>query len=120
MKKIFFVGTSKDDLREFPEGVRYTMGKALLEAQKGGKSENAKVLTGFGSAKVLEILDDDRSGTYRTVYTVEMAGYIFVVHAFQKKSKEGGKVPPRDDATIKRRIKEVGVIYKELKKEEKS
>lgn len=119
MKKIFWIGNTKENLREFPDNVQYTMGKALLEAQKGEKAENAEVLTGFGSAKVLEIKDNDRSGTFRTVYTVEKPEYVFVIHAFQKKSKEGKKVPKKDEATINRNLKDVEWIYKELKNGEK-
>ena len=64
----------------------------------GKKSAKAKVLTGFGSAKVLEIKDNHASGTYRTVYPVEKPKFVFVVHAFQKKSKEGKKVPKKATA----------------------
>ena len=71
MKKIFWIGTSKEDLKEFPEEIQDEMGHALLVAQLGKKPFNGKILSGFGSANVLEIKENDPSGTYRTVYTVD-------------------------------------------------
>lgn len=115
MKELIWIGTSKNDLKEFPDAVQDEMGHALLVAQKGCKPVNAKVLKGFGSAKVLEIKENDKSGTYRTVYTVEKPEFIFVVHAFQKKSKSGIETAPQDMDKIKRRLKEVDALYNKLK-----
>ncbi|MEI8366027.1 MAG: type II toxin-antitoxin system RelE/ParE family toxin [Parachlamydiaceae bacterium] len=56
-------------------------------AKTGGKHKNAKPLKGFGGAKILEICLDDRNGTYRTMYTVEFEEVVYVLDAFQKKSK---------------------------------
>jgi phage-related protein len=81
------MGSSKRDLRKFPEDVKDVMGLALLVAQFGGKHEAAKVLQGFGGASVLEVVDDYDGDTYRAVYTVRFKGFVYVLHAFQKKSK---------------------------------
>jgi phage-related protein len=54
MKKIFWIGTSKNDLKEFPDEVQDEMGHALLLAQLGKRAVNAKVLTGYGSANILK------------------------------------------------------------------
>ena len=58
-------------------------------ARAGGKYQDAKVLTGFGSAGVLEVVEDYRGDTYRSVYTVKFAGWVHVLHCFQKKYKSG-------------------------------
>ncbi len=84
LKPIVWMGSSKRDLREFPEDVKDVMGLALLVAQYGGKNEAAKVLQGFGGASVLEVVDDHDGDTYRAVYTVRFKGFVYVLHAFQK------------------------------------
>lgn len=81
----------------------------------GDRHKHAKTLSGLGNAKVIELRENDRSGTYRLVYTVEMAEFIFVLHAFQKKSKSGIATPKQEIDLVKRRLKEAEVLYKELK-----
>ena len=51
----------------------------------------AKPLRGFGSANVLEIVENRQGDTYRAVYTVRFAEVVHVLHCFQKKSKSGKK-----------------------------
>ena len=82
------------------------MGYALYQAQMGSKSRTAKPLAGFGGAGVLEIVEDFQTNTYRAVYTVKFAERVYVLHAFQKKSKSGIATPKPDVALIKRRYKE--------------
>lgn len=104
-------------LKKFPEEVQDTMGHGLLQAQEGEKSKKAKILQGFGSADVLEIIDEDSSGTYRSVYTVRYKEVVFVLHAFQKKSKQGIKTPQEDIELVKSRLKQAQELYeKEYKK----
>jgi phage-related protein len=91
------------------------MGHGLYLAQMGDRHSHAKTLSGLGSAKIIEIKESDRSGTYRVVYTIEMDEFIFVLHAFQKKSKSGISTPKQDIDTIKRRLKEAKFLYKKLK-----
>lgn len=67
---------------------------------------------------MIELRENDRSGTYRVVYTVEMAEFIFVLHAFQKKSKSGIATPKQEIDLVKRRLKEADALYKELKGEQ--
>jgi phage-related protein len=59
----------------------------LWEAQLGRKHRDAKILKGFGGAGVLEVVEDHVGNTYRAIYTVKFAGAVYVLHAFQKKSK---------------------------------
>lgn len=102
---VYWVGTSKADLREFPTEVRYAVGHALFEAQTGGKHESAKPLKGFGGAGVLEIVEDYSGDTYRAVYTVRLGNAVYVLHAFQKKSTQGRKTSPTDLKMIHENLK---------------
>ena len=86
-KPVEWVGSSRRDLKRFPKAVRTVFGQALFDAQRGQKHPDAKPLKGFGGAGVLEVVEDDDGNTYRAVYTVRFAGIVYVLHAFQKKSK---------------------------------
>ena len=92
---------------KFPELVRDHMGYALYIAQLGGKHRDTKALSGFGGAGVVEIIRDYRSDTFRAVYTLHFAGAVYVLHAFQKKSKTGRETTQRDIELIKQRLQEV-------------
>jgi phage-related protein len=105
VKPLFWVGSSKNDLREFPEDVQDSVGYALHQAQIGEKHKDAKPLRGFGGASVLEVVEDYGGDTYRAVYTVKFAGAVYVVHAFQKKSRYGSDTPKPDMDLIKQRLK---------------
>src|SRR5260370_6329161 len=95
VKRVVGLGSSRKDLREVPAPVQDLMGYALYVAQLGGKHRDAKALTGFGGAGVLEVIKDYRGDTFRAVYTLRYAGAVYVLHAFQKKSKNGRETPPR-------------------------
>jgi len=110
LRPVVWVGSTRKDLREFPEPVRDHMGYALYVAQRGGKHRDAKALSGFGGAGVLEIIEDFRGDTFRAVYTVRFAQTVYVLHAFQKKSKTGRKTPRRDSELIKQRLREAEQI----------
>jgi phage-related protein len=100
-----FIGSSRDDLSGFPLHAKKEIGLALRAAQKGGKADNAKPLKGFGGAQVLQITSNLAGNTYRTVYTVQLKGVIYVLHAFQKKSTQGIKTSVNDINKIKARLK---------------
>ena len=104
VKEIRFVGSALDDLREFPQEVRQDIGYALYQAQLGGKSLAVKPLKGFGSASVLEVIENFHSDTYRAVYTVKFKEVLYVLHCFQKKSKHGIKTPQQDIDLIRQRL----------------
>jgi phage-related protein len=110
-KPVRWVGSSREDLRDFPEEVRKRIGGALWDAQIGLKAPYAKPLRGFGRASVLEIVDDFDSDTYRAVYTVRFAGAIYVLHAFQKKSKRGATTPKTELELIEQRLKRAKEDY---------
>ncbi|HLJ29851.1 MAG TPA: type II toxin-antitoxin system RelE/ParE family toxin [Candidatus Angelobacter sp.] len=105
VKPLFWVGNSKNDLRKFPEDVQDAVGYALHQAQIGEKHKDAKPLRGFGGASVLEVVEDYAGDTYRAVYTVKFAEAIYVVHAFQKKSRRGSETPKPDMDLIQQRLK---------------
>ncbi len=104
-KPVYWIGSSHDDLRAFPEDVRLRVGGALWEAQLGRKARWTKPLKGFGGAGVLEVVDDFDGDTFRAVYTVRFAGVIYVLHAFQKKAKSGIATPRHEIALIEQRLK---------------
>jgi phage-related protein len=108
------VGSSKRDLQALPEEVMDVFGYALYLAQIGKKHHQAKPLKGFGSAGVLEVVEDWGSNTYRAVYTVRFATTVFVLHVFQKKSKRGSAAPKGDKNLIRERLKVADQIAKEL------
>ena len=104
MKELTWVGSSKKDLMDFPEGVRREVGYALHVAQQGETHESAKIFKGCGSG-VYEIVSNADKSTYRAVYVVNLNDTLYVIHAFQKKSKTRIKTPQEHVALIKDRIK---------------
>jgi phage-related protein len=113
LKPVIWVGASRKDFREFPEPVQDHMGYALYVAQRGGKHRDTKAMTGFGGAGVVEVVKDYRGETFRAVYTLLYAGAVYVLHAFQKKSKTGAETPRRDIELIHQRLREAEQIAKE-------
>ncbi len=112
VKPLYWVGSSLRDLRGFPRAVRRVMGQALDDAQHGEKHPGARPLKGFGGAGVLEIVEDDDGDTYRAVYTVKLAGEVYVLHAFQKKSRRGRATPKKDIDLIKQRLREARAYHR--------
>jgi len=103
-KTIQWIGSTDKDIRDMPDPVRKTFGFALYLAQQGQKHDQAKPLKGFGSAGVLEIIEDDHGSTYRTVYTVHFKKAVYVLHCFQKKSTSGIATSQQDINLIKGRL----------------
>jgi phage-related protein len=91
------------------------MGYALYVAQRGGKHRDAKALAGFGGAGVVEIIKDFRGDTFRAIYTLRYSRTVYVLHAFQKKSRTGRETPRRDMELIKQRLREAEQIAQEDK-----
>lgn len=112
---VIWLGSTKKAVQDFPLTVRQAVGFALFQAQLGGKHKDTKPLKGFGGAGVLEIVERFDSDTYRAVYTVKFAGVIYVLHAFQKKSKKGIQTPKQVLDLIKRRFQQAQDDYQQLK-----
>jgi phage-related protein len=113
LKPVIWVGSSRKEFRKFPDPVKDRMGYALFVAQQGSKNANAEPLKGYGSAGVVEIVNDYRGDTFRAIYTVRLAGVVFMLHAFQKKSKTGRATPKAEIDLINRRLREAERIAKE-------
>jgi phage-related protein len=114
IKPAIFVGTSRRDLQSLPHAVRREIGQALYEAQRGGHSDAAKPLKGFGSG-VVEIRSNFDGNTYRAVYTVRFDDVLYVLHTFQKKSTRGIATPQRHLDLIRQRLRQAGAIHKARK-----
>jgi phage-related protein len=109
-KPLHWVASAKKDYQTFPAEVQDDMGYALGLAQFGEKHPKAKPWKGQGPG-VFEIVEDHRGDTYRAVYTVRFAEVIYVLHAFQKKSKSGIKTPQEDVNLIAERLKRAQADY---------
>lgn len=108
---------SRKDLKDFPEAVRKEVGDALQQTQRGLRPLSARPLSGFRGAGVLEIREDHDGDTYRAVYTVRLAGRVYVLHAFQKKSRHGIETAKHDVELIRARLRMAEDIHRELSSE---
>jgi phage-related protein len=90
-KVLEWISNARKTVSRFPKAVRQVIGQALYSAQLGKTHVDTKPLKGFAGAGVVEIIADDAGNTYRGIYTVKFAGVVYVLHAFQKKSKTGAK-----------------------------
>jgi len=112
-KPVRWVGSARADLQEFPDEVRTDVGFALWISQQGGRAPQAKALKGIVSgATVLEIVERHDGDTYRVVYTVRFADAVYVLHAFQKKSKRGTKTPKHEIELIRDRLAAAEAHYR--------
>jgi phage-related protein len=118
LKPVYWIGSSKRDLEALPAAVEDTFGYAIYLAQNGRMHRRAKALKGFGSAGVLEVVEDWNRNAYRAVYTVRFSVAIFVLHVFQKKAKTGIETPKSEIDVIRKRLKVAEDVAKELEDEE--
>lgn len=103
LEPVVWVGDSLRVLKSFPSAVQDEVGYALFLAQRGEKHIAAKPMKGLGGG-VLEVVADHRGDTFRAVYTVRLKDRVYVLHAFQKKSKHGIATPQTEIDMIKRRL----------------
>lgn len=113
-KPLVWIASSKKDLKAFPRPVQRDLGQALEIAQFGLTPTHAKPLRGFKGAGVLELVEDHDGSTYRAVYTVRLGARVYVLHAFQKKSKKGIETPKHVIDLIKARLKEAERVHAHL------
>jgi len=109
-RRLVWVGSSQKEFLAFPEAVRFDILAALSLAQDGEKAMSVKPLKGFSGASVLEVIENDQSGTYRCIYTVKFRAAIYVLHVFQKKSRKGIATPKEHIEMIERRLKQAAEI----------
>ncbi len=112
-RAVAWIGSSRRDIRAFPPAVRRDIGQALYTAQQGETDPSAKPLRGFGGSSVLEIVARHDGDTWRAVYTVRYAEAIYVLHAFQKKSKRGIATPRKEMELIRQRLSDAERLHRE-------
>jgi len=112
-KPLEWVGRSLDELKALPPEVERAVGFALRFAQAGVKADHVKPLKGFKGTGVLEVMEDFDGDTYRAVYTVKLAGVVYVLHCFQKKSKAGIATPKQTIELIQRRLGVAELMHKQ-------
>ena len=113
LRPLIWMGNSRKNIRDFPEQARASVGYALQLVQAGETPVDAKIFKGVGSG-VYEIVKRYDTNTYRVVYAVKIGENVYVLHAFQKKSKQGIKTPQADIDLVKQRYKDA------LEKEQKA
>jgi len=102
-KPVHFIASSLKDLQALPDPVRGAFGRLLLDVQYGETPYGAKPLKGITGAGVLELIEDYDTNTYRAIYTVRLAGAVYVLHVFQKKSRKAIATSRADIALVKSR-----------------
>jgi phage-related protein len=117
LRPVVWLGNSKKNLRDFPDGAQKLLGDELQLIQFGGMPRDAKPFKGIGSG-VLEIALRYASDAYRVVLAVQIGPRIYVLHAFQKKSKRGIETPKREVDLIKKRYTEARELAHEYEKVE--
>jgi phage-related protein len=115
LRTVVWLGNSKKNIRDFPEGAQKLLGDELQLIQFGGMPKDAKPFKGIGSG-VLEIALRYASDAYRVVVAVQIGKRIYVLHAFQKKSKKGIETPQRDVELIRQRFREARELEDEFEK----
>ena len=115
LRPLVWLRNTRSNVQAFPAGARKIIGDELQLIQFGGMPKDAKPFRGVGSG-VIEIALRHDAEAYRTVLAVQLGNKIYVLHAFQKKSKKGIATPKHEVNLIKQRYKEA----KELAAHEKS
>jgi phage-related protein len=110
-RPVSWINAALKDFQKFPEGAQSILLGALTIAAEGGKADTAKPVHRFGSG-VLEIALAYRRDAFRVVYAVQLADEIWVIHAFQKKSKQGIKTPKHEIDLVKDRLKRLKEVLR--------
>ena len=113
LKPVRWIGSSRKDLKTFPRPVQRDVGQALYAAQRGEEYPSVKALKGFGGRAVLEMVAPHEGDTYRAVYTVRFHDAVYVLHAFQKKSKTGIATPRKEIELVRQRLGAAEQNYRE-------
>ena len=110
-RPISWLKGARKDFDDFPQGAQVELARALTILAEGMMPDIAKPLTGFGSG-VMELALKHRGDAFRVVYALQIGDDIWVVHAFQKKSKTGIKTPKQDIDLIDARLKRLKEMLK--------
>lgn len=103
-RPISWIKAARKDFDKFPDNVQGNMLNALTIAAEGSKSDNAKPFKGVDGG-VFEIALKHIGDAFRVIYAVKIDADIWVIHAFQKKSKTGIKTPQAEVDLIHDRLK---------------
>ena len=115
LRPIVWLGSSKKNIQDFPKGAQKLLGDELQLIEFGGMPKDVKPFKGIGSG-VLEIALRYASDAYRVVVAVQIGNRIYVLHAFQKKSKKGIETPRGDVELIRQRYAEARELENEFEK----
>lgn len=110
-RPISWLKGARKDFEDFPQGAQLDMARALTILAEGQMPDIAKPLTGFGSG-VMELALKHRGDAFRVVYALQIGRDIWVIHAFQKKSKSGIKTPKHEIDLIHERLKRLKEMLK--------
>jgi phage-related protein len=114
-RPLVWLGDSKKNIQSFPKGAQKLLGDELQLVQFGGMPKDAKPFKGIGSG-VIELALRYASDAYRVVTAVQLGARIYVLHAFQKKSKKGIGTPKRDVDLIRKRYSEAQELARDYEK----
>ena len=103
-RPVSWIKGARKDFESFPQPVQLEALRALTIAAEGRKADSVKPLKGFEGG-VMEIVLKHRGDAFRVVYAVQIGADIWVIHAFQKKSKTGIKTPQPDIDLVRERLK---------------
>jgi len=111
LRPVTWLGNSRKAIQAFPGAAQKLVGDELQLIQYGETPKDTKPFKGVGSG-ILEIAVRHDRNAYRTVLAVQLGQAIYVLHAFQKKSKTGIKTPKTDIEIIQQRYKEARELAK--------
>ena len=112
---VVWEGDSREVLQAFPEEVRQNLGFQLWQLQQGERPGDYRPLPSIGTG-VFELRDQDERAWYRVVYLSRINDVIYVLHCFEKKSRE---MTRKEFEKAKQRLKAVKARWAEEKKREK-
>ena len=115
LRILVWLEDSRRSVQDFPKGAQKLLGDELQLIQFGGMPKDAKPFKGVGSG-VFEIALRYASGAYRVITAVQLGARVYVLHAFQKKSKRGIETPQKDVDLIRKRYAEAQELAREYEK----
>jgi phage-related protein len=110
-RPITWIKAARKEFEDFPQGAQIEIGRALTVVAEGGFPDIAKPLKGFGSG-IIELALRHKADAFRVVYALHVDNDIWVIHAFQKKSKTGIKTPKAEIDLIRDRLKRIKEMLK--------
>ena len=103
VRKLLWLAPVRKTVLDFPEPVRDSIFKALAVVERGVKPDCAKPMHGIDSG-LFELAIRHRTDAWRVVYAVKIGDDIWIIHAFQKKSKRGISTPANEIDIIRKRL----------------